>query len=478
MAVKASATVTITAYRDISNITRYYKLQASSLAIPSKPTANPPSGWSDAEPAYSSGSTNTLYFVDLTVYTDGTWQYSSVSKSSSYEAAKEAYNKAVEAANTADTAKTNAATAQSTANTAKTNAAAAQDTADTALENAAAAAKTATNFLSYDSTNGLLVGNKTSGAWSGYRSQILPTAFNILDASGNILSSFGANKVILGRNNANSEIDLCDGAGTIKAITSGASTSYPHYDSIEISTQDFMTKSQSFTAKTTAEGDTYLNTAETYMLSYKSTDGAYARLKGECKVIASGDIYKTGVSAMALEGTSYARTLIFAEFWDESAGTWAQSNQINVYPNKTTMSKQLIVSGNVSINGITHTGKNKILWSGAYYMTDTQTATLSEAISAQPHGVVFVWSYYKDGAADNSAFNLFFVPKQFVASHNGKGVSMFLITGTMGSAASKYLYVSDTSVKGHSNNNAAAADKTCGITSSPKLFVLRYIIGV
>lgn len=53
------------------------------------------------------------------------------------------------------------------------------------------AAKTATNFISYDATNGLLVGNKSNGSWSGNRAQILPTAFNILDASGTAISSFG-----------------------------------------------------------------------------------------------------------------------------------------------------------------------------------------------------------------------------------------------------------------------------------------------
>ena len=74
---------------------RYYLLQASTLGAPSKPSQNPPGGnWDDTEPSYTSGSTNTLYFVDLTVYSDGTWAYSSVSKSSAYEAAKEAYNKA------------------------------------------------------------------------------------------------------------------------------------------------------------------------------------------------------------------------------------------------------------------------------------------------------------------------------------------------------------------------------------------------
>ena len=104
--IKASATVTITCYRDTKSITRYYKLQSSTASAPSKPTTNPPpSGWNDAEPTYTSGSTSTLYFCDLSVFSDGTFSYSTVSKSSSYEAAKEAYNKAQNAQNTANSAK-------------------------------------------------------------------------------------------------------------------------------------------------------------------------------------------------------------------------------------------------------------------------------------------------------------------------------------------------------------------------------------
>lgn len=100
MAIKASCTVTLSCYRDTQSVTRYYKLQSSTASAPSKPTTKPPSGWSDSEPSYASGSTNTLYFCDLTVFSDGTWAYSTVSKSSSYEAAKEAYNKAQAAQNT------------------------------------------------------------------------------------------------------------------------------------------------------------------------------------------------------------------------------------------------------------------------------------------------------------------------------------------------------------------------------------------
>lgn len=105
MAIKATCSVTLSAYRDTESITRYYKLQSSTATAPTKPTTNPPSGWTDTEPSYTSGSTNSLYFCDLTVFSDGTWAYSNVSKSSSYEAAKEAYNKAQNAQNTADEAK-------------------------------------------------------------------------------------------------------------------------------------------------------------------------------------------------------------------------------------------------------------------------------------------------------------------------------------------------------------------------------------
>lgn len=102
MAVKASVQITISKVIDIHACYRYYKLQSSTLAKPSKPTTNPPSGWSDTEPAYVSGSTNTLYFVDCNVYSDKTFNFSEVSVSSSYEAAKAAWNKAKNAQDTVD----------------------------------------------------------------------------------------------------------------------------------------------------------------------------------------------------------------------------------------------------------------------------------------------------------------------------------------------------------------------------------------
>ena len=98
MAVKASAQITLNYIVDIEATYRYYLLQSSTLTAPSKPTTFPPSSeWNDTEPSYTSESTNSLYFVDCTVFCDDTFQYSEVSLSSSYEAAKEAYNKASDA---------------------------------------------------------------------------------------------------------------------------------------------------------------------------------------------------------------------------------------------------------------------------------------------------------------------------------------------------------------------------------------------
>lgn len=109
MAVKASTTITLNSVVDINATYRYYLLQSSTLQTPTAPTVYPPGGsWTDAEPTYTPGSTDSLYFVDLTIfsnYTDGdtidkkTFSYSKVSKSTAYEAAKEAYNEALRAQN-------------------------------------------------------------------------------------------------------------------------------------------------------------------------------------------------------------------------------------------------------------------------------------------------------------------------------------------------------------------------------------------
>ena len=113
MAVIATTTVTITIYRDTQSVTRYYKLQLSSLAAPTvsqstKPSALAGLGWGMTEPEYSfddgSEEDYTLYFFDASVFSNSEWLYSNVSVSSSYELAKEAHNKAILAQESVDNA--------------------------------------------------------------------------------------------------------------------------------------------------------------------------------------------------------------------------------------------------------------------------------------------------------------------------------------------------------------------------------------
>lgn len=128
-------------------------------------------------------------------------------------------------------------------------------------------------------------------------------------------------------------------------------------------------------------------------------------------------------------------------------------------------------------------GQNKILWggtSGGYYMTDAHRITLSEKVSEQPNGIVLIFSMYTNGAAENSAFNHIFVPKQQVLTWNGYGVSCFL-TGYANSTGTnllgfKYLYVNDDTIVGNANNNYVGASNGLNLTSNR--FVLRAVIGV
>lgn len=94
--------------------------------------------------------------------------------------------------------------------------------AEQAIEDAANAAKVATNYMGYDSTNGLVIGNKESGSWVGYRTQIDKDSFNVLDENGNIISSYGSNEVELGKGNPNAVIRMCDGKAYVKNFMVGS----------------------------------------------------------------------------------------------------------------------------------------------------------------------------------------------------------------------------------------------------------------
>lgn len=128
---------------------------------------------------------------------------------------------------------------------------------------------------------------------------------------------------------------------------------------------------------------------------------------------------------------------------------------------------------------LTRYGDNKILWGGdmtsGMYMTEGHTANLTEAIRLQKHGIVLVFSYYNGADDTNYDWQSFYVPKTLVTlSTSGHGFN--LISRNFSAIAHKYLYISDTSIKGHASNNATGT--TNGITYANNKFVLRYVFGV
>ena len=187
MAIKASGAITLSSVVDVWSTTRYYLLQSSTQAPPARPTTNPPTGgWDDTEPTYTSGSTNTLYFTDLTMFSDGSWAYSMVSVSSAYEAAKAAWNKA-QAAQNAVSALDNSLTQQEIFNRLTDNGA-------------------AQGMVLY---NGQLYINASylkSGTIDG--NLVNAKLLNIVDANGNVIASFDSTIRLGQSTNAHAEIDF------------------------------------------------------------------------------------------------------------------------------------------------------------------------------------------------------------------------------------------------------------------------------
>jgi uncharacterized repeat protein (TIGR02543 family) len=127
-------------------------------------------------------------------------------------------------------------------------------------------------------------------------------------------------------------------------------------------------------------------------------------------------------------------------------------------------------------NGVKFGAQNKVLATPNYFMNENQTVNLSKAISAQVNGIVLVWSYFNSSTQTSADYDFIyhFISKSHVASYPGKGifVSSVCEDGNM----CKYIYPSDTSIKGYANNQATTSYG--GVTFNNDNFVLRQVIGV
>lgn len=418
------------------------------------------------------------------------------------------------------------------------------------------ASKTASNYMSYDSTNGLVVGNKTSGSWSGFRTQITASAFNVLNSAGTVLASYGAKIVELGKNATDAIISFCGGKGTI----SFAADTEENRDFLNVYSPNIRLKgdneatlwtayqegsfggkavvrtiadepSHDFKVSILASGSENLNESligafhearidvgvqdgiymEAYsgidMWSRSSIDMEAAIGAITLKAAAGVDLIGNEVNAtsdtdvnlkaervinlipggtVGTDGLTYnygdlelpAGTAIsWTTTGDRSSSvvqynaddnvffgnggyacnegkSWFDGNEVYI------RSKNAIKFTSVTA-GLTSReyGINKVLWSGGMYMSTNQTATLSEAISAQPNGIVLLWADYNTstGTVSTQGYWSIFIPKQAVADYNNK---FFAYSVTKWSSPTyivmKGFYLTDTKITGHSISTSEA----------------------
>lgn len=140
----------------------------------------------------------------------------------------------------------------------------------------------------------------------------------------------------------------------------------------------------------------------------------------------------------------------------------------------------LDVSGDIYSNGEKIATENfvheqKTLWSGAYYMKATQTATLSELISEQKNGIYLVFSEYSPYAPSNTQMTRHFIAKKMIEDYPDNWHYISAITWNQ--PYTKYLKIRDHEITGHSINDLGTTTRA-GIEITNNRHVLVRVYGV
>lgn len=137
----------------------------------------------------------------------------------------------------------------------------------------------------------------------------------------------------------------------------------------------------------------------------------------------------------------------------------------------------------ISVNGhgdLTKYSRMNVLWSGSYWMTNTEEAVFTEPVSSQPHGIVLVFSATSGTNTESPGdwwWNSFFVPRPFIIDHPWETYSISLTGGSdMVGYGRKMLGFHDTKIIGYEANKNVY--EVAGLKYENNRFVLRYVYGV
>ena len=117
-------------------------------------------------------------------------------------------------------------------------------------------------------------------------------------------------------------------------------------------------------------------------------------------------------------------------------------------------------SGDINLdpsNRLRSTRTLNALWTGALFMTDSQSISLPETVSSQLNGIVLEWSDYTGGSPTNAWWNYTHIPK---ASTGRGGGSIACPIQNALNMTYKIVNVTNTSIEGHSANNLSPRGRT------------------
>lgn len=313
------------------------------------------------------------------------------------------------------------------------------------------AAKTATNYITMD-YNGIMVSDTSQGSY-GSNVLIASDGVNIRNGTTTV-ASFKANEIELGKGNKNSVIKLCNNIGTINAIKK------EYEDGISIDEMAIQSLylglygSDFVSIGTNAGGDRIEITNQSIeMLQFGS--------------------YEKCSNCFSLNNTGTTISV-------DSTGEY---NQLNINARSTTTNHTIIseqyiqASKGFTCGSATDNFQNNVLWSGtALWPSDSHTCNFSKPVSQQPHGILLVFRGY-DGNALNADWHTFFVSKKEISSHQGHGHSFFLSHTPCTNFSTKYIYIYDTYLRGHANNNQSGTGSN-GVKYTNNKYALQYVVGV
>lgn len=236
---------------------------------------------------------------------------------------------------------------------------------------------------------------------------------------------------------------------------------------------------------------TGLNHESRYTLIVNAIDEVMPQPSTAYKVIATIPVFDWGSDdfkhytdvylepGKSLRATSAAgRDMELMSIADDGSIDIGYGNYVD-YEGKTTIygnEVNILTNGSFTINGTTF-GESQVLWEGASHMNGEQKAQLSQGIAQQSHGIVLVFSLYRNGVAADASFNTFYISKKEVALlPNAPHTFLLGINSGFSLIGAKYLYIDNNVITGNATNTSSGANS--GITFDNSQFVLRYVIGV